>query len=299
MIKIRIIILISLFLVCVLIGNIFGKNKDIIEKYISAINLKPKKEEKNILQYSTLYVNEFFEEKIRNILYDKNNIFNVIKYLEGTTTWSKWYEPYQEENQEMLNEMSHYFVNFIKSKLSKNNVKIVFEKLNRLRKNQQEKALYLYEHDFVFYKTDELYAYHFNILSVVNETNKEVKILYANLMGKINDEYLNNIYLNDDDNLYYVNYQNKNKIDIQYSKDSMIGLKSQDKELKDILHKNIMQTDDISNEEDYKKNIEYMKNQNEVRKMFLNNLVNDNNSKINSNNIYKNYPYKNDVKICQ
>ena len=120
-------------------------------------------------------------------------------------------------------------------------------------------------------------------------------MVYVNLVGAICED---KIYMKSNEN-------NKNMVEIPrkyshipdnaFEPESQKCISTQDMQVKDLLYDKLQDTH-VTHEDDdnYKKNQEYIRNQNIVRNMFLNDLKND----VKTTNKFKKYPYTNDFEIC-
>lgn len=271
------------------------KNLEISEAYINDDNIGLKNFINNdIIEYSIKKIDINYENKLKNILLNKKNILiDIIKYTnDDNKLWSKWIKSDEYSNEKKLSEICNYFYHAMKQKLLSENIQILYYKLNKLKYNNDKLLL---DNDFVFYKDRDTNAYHINIISIADLYSNNINILYIHMIGIINQDKINQyIYLSQNDKYSYVNLYNSFIDDNTSQYDSFNSLKSHDKDLENILYKKL-KNDEIDNE-DYKRNIIYTNNQNIVRKMFLENLNNDE-SDLNSKNKYKNYPYKEDFII--
>ena len=265
----------------------------------------------DIIQYTTRQSDNNYAEKLKNVLINKKqSLANIIKYTDDNMAWSIWKKPTEFKDQTKLSELSTYLFYAIQQKLLSENIQILYYKLNKLR---QSKNALLFENDFVFYKTRDIYAYHVNIISAIED--KKIHILYINMIGNINEDKLNNVMYaasyasyasyasttsNANNSLDYSTFitDTINPINDSVAQfDSFKSLKTQDQDVANILYKKIVDTgDSLQYNEDYKKNIEYTYNQNIIRNAFLKNL-HKTDTEIDSTNIYKNYPYGNDFRV--
>lgn len=263
------------------------------------VDMEIKCENSNILGYSIKTDDEQFSKKIKGILYDgKNDINNTIKYLDGTVEWSKWIK--NNNDDDILKDIcKKMYVNMSK-KLAHNDINIIYHTLNKYKVSLRRKDEIMMDFDFVFYKPKDFFAYHVNIICVINKVTMIRHFLNVEAKGQICEDKLHEHLCDDDnDNYVYVEFEQSNFYDETIPVDSLQSLKTEDEEVKKILSKNLKYNTE-SEDPDYIKNIDYEQNQQIVKNMFLGEL-NDNQqftkTCVNSANIFKNYPYQSDIVI--
>jgi hypothetical protein len=287
-------LLIFSILVSVLLKNI-NQNTIITETYLNTDNIGITNFlNDKIIQYSLYKTDTLYEEKIRKLLMNnKQNITDIIKYTDENNKYSDWIKTTEYNNINKLSEISAYMYYSIIEKLSIENIQILYYKLNKLKYNSIQ---ILADYDIILFKTNDIYAYHINLLCVFNIRTNNIIILCIKMIGIVSEDNINQYtYLNENDNYKHIKMYKNNIISDVSTFDSFNSLKDQDQRVENVLYEKIIKDDDIKNDEDYKKNIKYTNDQNIIRKMFLNNL--NNTCKINSKNIYKLYPYNNDFFI--
>lgn len=249
-------------------------------------NLYYKDVDENILYYSTP-VEEGVDIHIYNRLLKVDNSFNSIKYIEGTS-WEDW----QINSSTQINKTQCDIIN---KKLMDMSVitNIIYFKLNKLCKCKYDKHLYLIDCDLVLFKKGACSAEHVKMLYVYNEVVHTIDIINCILVGKINENnaFMKNTGIDE-------KYQKVSSNDFKYTHDIIKiddDTTSQDLEVQKLLYNKIMKTHEVI-PEDLRKNIEYTNNQNEVRKMFINKMLNNNSQLINEKNKFRNYPHSDDFK---
>lgn len=303
MVNIRFIIILIL-LIMSMIFNAFAVDytkKNPIEGFVSLYDRKTDDLKIdcscNILEYSTKIIDKDYkdyERKIKKIIYNKSELNNIIKYLDGTVEWSRWL--LVEDNDSILKEMNRDMYKSVEEKVKGHGIKILYSKLNRYKISLRDKNETLVDFDYVFYEPSEYYAYHVNIVCVINRKTMMRYFLYIEVVGKISEDKIHH-HMCPEKNVYQevVNTQKQFEYDTQMfdTHQSLIG---EDDELRKLLYKKLTYNADI-NSVDYKKNVEYTENQGIVHNMFMSKLKKGEKNECNDKNIYKNYPYKSDIVI--
>lgn len=227
---------------------------------------------------------QMYEENITKILLHKNDINNMIKYIEGIS-WNEWSDDINNNIQNTNNEL----INDIKTRID-NRYELISYKINKFREEKNNDTNILIDINVILSKNASPKLFNVKILYITDIITNEFKIIYVKLYGIINEEELyhqNKLYYNVNDNQYSLyNQMNENISDIDDE-----NLEKDDEKTIKVLYNNIMKNDIDS--EDYIKNIEYTKNQDIIQKMFLNKLQKP--QPIKSN--YTQYPISNDFTI--
>ena len=271
-------------------------SKDISEKFI---NIDPDLHHDSkihnwvnddILEHSISTCDKQLEKKLFDILCKKKTcLYDNIKYIEGIT-WTVWMK-----NVEFtwLTELSHQIHNYVFQKL---HTKIIYFKLKKYKKNINNSKDLLLDLDFVLYPKNRPYANHINIICMYYMQSQSFDILYLKVLGTISQDKIH-MTTNTEEAEY-----SKVESDIVYHacsevEDSFEEMTTHDDQVQDILYDKLMNTKylkDESDSEDYWKNVEYMKNQNIVRNMFLKDKQTNKGC---MKDTYKKYPYCNDFEI--
>jgi hypothetical protein len=224
----------------------------------------------------------------KNIIGYTNSLNKTIKYTQGIV-WSEWQT--LSSTTDAVSRVTKLICDSIKEKIKPLGVNVIHHVLNKYKRSKSD---ILIDYDFVFYKKSDSFAVHSKILCCYNIDSNKFEIVYFKLIGKISDDmiYIKSESMQDDEFAKF-QYNDRYVTDI-ISEDTYSCISSEDKQVENLLYNKLMNYNE--NHEDYKKNIEYGINQNNVRKMFLNNMNADKNP-MNTNNIYKKYPYKNDFVI--
>ena len=283
----KILILILIFIILILIS------KDISEKFINIdpeLYHDPKIENQinnNIIEHSVKVCDKNLENKIYNILCKKKtSLCDNIKYIEGIS-WSIWFS---DGSMPYLQDISHQIYNYVLQKLQ---TRIIYFKLKKYKKNIKDSQEIILDYDFVFYQRNKPYAYHVNIICMYYMKSEKFDVLYVKLLGAISQDKLH-IPGSTVSSVYsQVKYDNKSTcFDDDNSFEEMT---THDERVQNILYTKLMKSEDL-HDEDYWKNMEYTRNQNIVRNMFLKDKQSKNTSMKNN---YKNYPYCNDFEIVR
>ena len=239
----------------------------------------------NLLEHSIKCNDEKVKEYIQSILCGKACAMNAIKYIEGTT-WTQWIEKCNDSIKEISDRL-HVYLN---NKLKDSN--IIYAKINKYKKNTKNPKEVMIDFDFVYHNKKDMYAYQINLVCVVSLSTKCIKMVYVNLVGAICEDKIFMKTNENNQNIVQVPRKYFHIPDSSFEAESQKCISTQDTQVKDILYEKLQDTGE--NDENYKKNQEYIRNQNIVRNMFLNDLKQD----VKTTNKYKRYPYTNDFEIC-
>lgn len=239
----------------------------------------------NLLNHSVKITDENIHKEVQNILCgnNSNTCSNAIKYIEGVE-WTKWETKSNENVKELCKKVYDY--------LTKKNLKVIYYKLNRFRKNIKNTNEIMLDYDFVYDKKG-IHAYHVNIICVIHTITKRINMVHVNLVGAISEDKIHMKNLAED-NLVSFDKGITKILDVSYEEDTSECFKKNDEQVYNILY-NKLSDNDNNDDDDYKKNVEYTKNQNIVRKMFMDGLKDTNNAK--TKGYYKSYPYSNDFVV--
>ena len=222
---------------------------------------------------------------IKKITNKKDLTFNIIKYGKGIE-WSEWQE---------CNTIDKDFKLYKHLQEKLRPYGILYYKLNKSKYNKDNKNEMLFDYNIIIYKKGDIIGYQYKILCVINDV--KLYILNIKLIGTLNEEYINPD-LEEELIQDLTDFTVCNQLDM-YSYDEFDDAKafmSEDSKVTSIIYNNLMDYNKCNKEDDYIKNIEYTKIQNEMRNKFINGMLNECDD-IMSNNIYKNYPIKNDFII--
>lgn len=256
-------------------------NINIPDKYINKY-INP-----NLLNHSVKITDENIHKEVQNILCGNQSTvcsINAIKYIEGAE-WTKWENESNENIRELCKKVYDY--------LTKKNLKVIYYKLNRFRQNIKNTNEIMLDYDFVFHKKG-IHAYHVNIICVIHMITKRINMVHVNLVGAISEDKIHMKNLNEDNLVSFNKKGITNILDVSYEEDTPDCVNKYDEQVYNILYNKISNNDN-NDDDDYKKNVEYTKNQNIVRKMFMDGLKDTNNVKIKG--CYKSYPYSNDFVV--
>lgn len=237
-----------------------------------------------ILGHSIKTYNNKLEEELKQILCERKScIFDTIKYIEGIT-WSIWMTPLSK----IFRDINFQIYNFIKNKL---NADIIYFNLKQYKKNLQNTKEVIIHCEFVYYQHNTPNAYHVSCISIVNLETQSLNILIVKVLGKISQDKIHM-------------YQNKACTENQTVKthekiltdfhieDDEDCMTDRDEKVENILYDSLL--NDYSISEDAWKNMEYIRNQNIVRNMFLKDKRESPKSMA---DCFKKYPYNEDFKI--
>ena len=260
-----------------------------VEKFTNIPDYIYENVNENILDYSNPLDNQKDMHKYHE-LFKIDNSFNSIKYIEGVS-WDNWKHILPKDNQ--FQKYSETIENAITDKLRSCNLnaKNIYFKMNKYRNDNVNKKFLIFDIDLVLYKKTNNFAEHIKILCVYNLNTDKVTFINFIIIGIISE---NNLFMkNIERNGNYKRKNNNFKYDgeVLKTEDNCENIKSHDLQVQKCLYNKIMHNYEIS--PDLKKNIEYTRDQNLVRKMFIHSMLNNDQS-INSNNIFKNYPIKDD-----
>jgi len=280
----------------------------------------------NTDNYYYEYENAIYETKLRNILY-KNDINNLIKNTEGID-WSDWIYPENFDRKDRLLAYYNKIYDMINTKINasselkfnnetdKYKIQIVHDVFKRYKLNIANPYEYLFDIDMLLYREGKINGKHINI--IVKTDGDNIDFVIVKILGIVNQD---NIYLfpilandrtNDIDNVNYTPFISttnfKSYLTETENESYMTSTDfSSNEKIESILYNKIINNYDGEHDDrntgiinkddirDFKINLQYTEDQSKVRKEFLEKLNDTINDKVNSNNIYKNYPYKSDV----
>lgn len=286
----RILILIVLLMITFVVRIFSGQadNFDNIKK-INTTNIPAIPHNNCILDHSTRTVDTEYEKKIKGILYRGNrDVLNIVKYLDSSVEWKE-----AEVQQQRLDEICSEMYSDMLKKLEPHNIGILYSKLNSHRSHSNDMLM---DFDFVLYDPKDFFAYHINVICVINKEEMTRHFLYIELIGKISEDKIHKI--NDGtcddigDSYARVSFP-RNHIE---DKKQEQGNDGTDDEIRRVMYK-VMHGDSNVDHPDYKKNIEHTINQGIVSDMFKTGLRTGKKSSCNHRNVYKNYPYPDDIVI--
>lgn len=288
----RLWILLIVFIISVFLGLTFEISPKVLENfdiYKKDVNTIDSISCKNILENSIKNVDKKYENYIKSILISKkNDVINLIKFTDGSVKWSGWL---LNENDTLLKELVNDMYLNMNKKLCDFNIKIIFQKLNKYRISLHNNSDIMLDIDYVFYKPNDYFAYHINIISVINKKTFNIYYLYVANIGQICEDKLDTSICTLPDNYVKVNFSNKNSLETTDN-----CLITEDNEVKNILSKNL-EHDFLKENPDYIKNQQYNLDQKIIQNMFLNGLKKSEDCTVISTNKYKNFPYKSDIII--
>jgi hypothetical protein len=223
------------------------------------------------------------ESYLQSLLCGQHCATNAIKYVEGCS-WTPWDYTCNDTIKDMEKKVNMY----LKRKM---NNRILYCKVNRSRKNIQKNTEHMVDYDFVYHNKG-IYAYHVNMICIVNLNKQCIQMVYVYLVGCIPEDKIHMKTSERKDNIVEVTRMFRHVPDTSFEKESQVCISTQDDQVKDILYEKLNDFDE--SDEDYQKNIEYTKNQNMVRNLFLQDLKKTQPEHKN----YKLYPYSHDFEIC-
>ena len=225
-----------------------------------------KKYDSNIFKNTVLLTNNDTDGDIINKILNKDNLKNMIKYIEGMK-WNLWNhnitDIIEKENQKVLN---------LLDKKLKNKYYTSYYKINKFREKQNNADKIIVDIDVAIGNNEMPHLYHFNVLYYFDLTNKEIQIIICKLIGKIRED-TNLDYHNIEGNIdfKYINFKSNMK---KTNYDNLIiNEENENDKVMDILYQDFI----IDNEydEDMKKNVYAKKNHDYIRHMFFKNLKNN------------------------
>lgn len=210
---------------------------------------------------------------------------NAIKYVEGCT-WTRWETS---TCNDIIKDIEDKLYMYLKRKLNNN---VLYFKVNKFRKNVINNTELMVDYDFVYHDKG-IYAYHVNLICVVNTNKQCVKMVHVYLVGCIPEDKIHMMTGDNKMDVIEIPRNFRYVPDTSFEEESQTCISTQDEQVKDILYERLTDFDETN--EDYQKNLEYTRNQNIVRNMFLQDLK----KKIkHDNKQYKKYPYTDDFEIC-
>ena len=145
--------------------------------------------------------------------------------------------------------------------------------------------------EFVYYKSNAHNAYHISCISIVNTESQSLNILIIKVIGKISEDKIH-MYHNKAHTEYEVVSTHTKIMSDFHVEDNDDCVTDHDEKIENILYDSLLNDHVIS--EDVWKNMEYTRNQNIVRNMFLQDKTGMQKSMA---DCYKRYPYNNDFSI--
>lgn len=246
----------------------------------------------NILENSIIFQDTAETRELsqfyKNVMGCTNSLDKTIKYTQGID-WSEW--QILNSTTDAVNRVTKLICDSIKEKIKPYGINVIHHVLNKYKRSKSD---ILIDYDFAFYKKSDSFAVHSKVLCCYNMNSNKFEIVYFKLIGKISDDmiYIKSESIQDDE---FAKFQHNDRYATDIiSDDTYSCISSEDIQVQNLLYNKLMNYNE--NHEDYKKNIEHGINQNNVRKMFLNNR-DANKNPMNTNNIFKKYPYKNDFVI--
>jgi hypothetical protein len=256
------------------IDNPYTKDKQVHE-YVNA----------HLLDHSRKCNDKNEESYLQSLLCGQHCATNAIKYVEGCL-WTQW----DTTCNDIVKDIEKKVYMFLKRKI---NSKMLYCKVNRVRKNAKKCTEYMVDYDFVYHNKG-MYAFHVNLICIVNLNKQCIKMVHVYLVGCISEDKIHMKMSAGKDNIVEVPRMFRHVSDTSFEEDSHISMSTHDDQVKDILYEKLNDFDET--DEDYQKNIEYTKNQNIVRNLFLKDLKKHQTNTEHKN--YKLYPYKDDFEIC-
>jgi hypothetical protein len=257
----------------------------------------------NILQHSIILPDSADktkrEEQLVKKLCSKNEsiVKNIIAYGD-VSKWSVWIHPkYPSESH--IDDINRQFFYYVKKKLS--DLKLIFYKLKKYRYDVSHHKDILLDYDIVGYDEMAKCAWHIKVVCVINTSNKRVHFINISLTGSISEH---NIYSdsnasnnsNNSENVWVEHnvanmYDNTANNDLMYQ-DNCLAMQTQDQQMHKLMYNKLMQ---VPNEADLQ-NVQYDKNQNIIKKMFLSKIW-QGYGKTREYDKVKCYPYDNDFTL--
>ena len=239
---------------------------------------------KNILDHSIINKNTQLEKHLNNLfISSKNRLFKQIKYIEGIQ-WSSW-----NTNISQFDDISYQLCNYINNKLKSN---IIYFSLKRYKENINDNNEYILDYHFVYNNKKLLDAYHICVICIYNLSNNNFNIINIKVNGIISSDKIY-MYNTNENNIIYYNAPFNNFSINEELENTYEDITSHDKQVENILYRNLMDKQDTEKCDDYIKNINYENNQNIIKNFLIKDKY-KNNKII---NCYKNYPYKADFTI--
>jgi hypothetical protein len=231
------------------------------------------------------------EQLIKKLCTKNESIFKNIMAYGDVSRWSAWIVPTYPPDFH-IDEISKQLFYYVKKRL--NNLKIIFYKLNKYRYDVSNRQDILMDYDIIGYDNTLKCAWHIKIVCVINTVNKQVHFINISLIGRISEDKIysgvsddkgNDTLTADTVSQPFV-YDANN--DLLYQ-DTCLSMQTQDEQVHNIMYNKLMQVDNEANLQ----NVQYDKNQNIIKNMFLR-------KKYDKNNGYdkiKCYPYDNDFTL--
>lgn len=278
--------LIILFIIIVLISYAYYISDCVVEKFLFLDNQKSTLSiNQNILKHSILLSDDKINQKYTDSIITsigtscEKMLKNLI--LHNNEDFSEWIRDIEERNT-VINNVCNYVVQYVKKKYD-----VIFFKLNKYKYSKNMTSVIL-DIDFVFHK-----GLHAKIVCMLDIPTRNIKFYNIKAVGTISEDKIWQVEEVDEpeeivgkDN----NYLDANLNELMYS-DTCLSMKTQDQQLHNLLYAKLMYIPDKASID----NLQYMENQNKVRRMFMDKLSNPRQKMM--NNCYKNYPYKNDFEI--
>lgn len=243
----------------------------------------------SILEHSIKTTNKKLETELNTTLCKKTCLYDTIKYIEGME-WSSWMKV--KANDSFFHDVTQQMYDEVKQKLNSN---IIYFELKQYKKNLHNTKDLLLNFDFVFIKENIANAYHVTYISTYNTYTHVFNVLTVKILGTISEDKIHMYAGNACTMPLFVDFtcRNDSVADRLVVEDSFEEMTTHDEQVEDILYEKLMASEEVS--EDYWKNVEYTRNQEIVKQMFLKDKhIRTDKS---STNIYKNYPYSNDFEV--
>jgi len=219
----------------------------------------------DIFNNTILLTNNDKHGDIINEILNKDNLKNMIKYIEGMKWKNLWNhnitDKIEKENQKVLN--------LLDKKLNKKYYTTNYQ-INKFKENHHDHNKLIIDIDVSICNDEIPHLYHFNVLYYINLINKEIQIIICKLIGRIKDN-ANLDYHNIEGNneFKYIDFKpDINKINYD---NLIINEKKENEKIIDILYHEFMIDDQYDN--DMKKNIYFKKNHDFIKQMFKKSLI--------------------------